>query len=125
MEHADSFTALVEMNRHVVAAFERRERRPWGIETEIMELTKQFGDLTRAILTYEGYYLADRDSSAHYAADDERIGDELADILYCLLRIADRYSVDLAAAHRRARGREWQLLEGSTPPPWQADSSCR
>jgi hypothetical protein len=34
---------LVEINRQVMAAFDEREQRPWGIEATLVELTKTGG----------------------------------------------------------------------------------
>jgi hypothetical protein len=50
----------------VATAFDERERRPWGAEALVMELSKQVGDLARAVLTTENYYLADRDTDPTY-----------------------------------------------------------
>ena len=119
MQEPESFADLVLINRAVASAFDRLERRPWTVLTEVAELAKQVGDLARAVLSHEQWYLRERDATAQYAADRDRIGDELADVLYCLLRLADRYGVDLAAAHRQARQREWEMLNGSQPPPWE------
>jgi NTP pyrophosphatase (non-canonical NTP hydrolase) len=106
METRHTFHDLVEMTRQVIAAFERVERRPWTIETTMIELTKQVGDLARRIMTQEQYYLADRDERSDYQTSVDEIGDELADILYCLVRIAEHYRIDLEAAHVRARRAE-------------------
>lgn len=56
----------------------------------------------------EQYYLADRDSDPRYAGD---VGDELADILHAVLRIADHYDIDLEEAHVAARRREMAYLD--------------
>jgi NTP pyrophosphatase (non-canonical NTP hydrolase) len=109
---------LVEINRQVVAAFDEREQRPWGIEATLIELAKQVGDLARAVLTVERYYLPDRQTDPRYAADRNRIGNELADILYCVMRVADVYEVDLAEAHLAARAAEWAYLFPGDAPPW-------
>jgi NTP pyrophosphatase (non-canonical NTP hydrolase) len=101
---------LVAINRTVAAAFEQVERRPWSIEVTALELAKQVGDLSRRILSAEGYYLPDRDHRPEYAGQIDDIGDELADILYCLIRISDHYGVDLEAAHLQARRDELQYL---------------
>ncbi|MFT3855003.1 MAG: hypothetical protein QM733_20050 [Ilumatobacteraceae bacterium] len=42
----------------------------------------------------------------------------MADILYCVLRVADHYDVDVEEAHLTARRAEWQLLRPDTMPPW-------
>ncbi|HEY3110933.1 MAG TPA: hypothetical protein VGL23_19405 [Chloroflexota bacterium] len=72
----------------------------------MIELVKQVGDLARHVMVAERYYLADRDQDPAYATTRERIGDELADILYCVVRLADHYRVDLERAHVAARERE-------------------
>jgi hypothetical protein len=43
---------------------------------------------------------------------------ELADILYCLMRVADHYQIDLAEAHVRARTAEWDYVSPDAPIPW-------
>jgi NTP pyrophosphatase (non-canonical NTP hydrolase) len=111
---------LAEINRQVAAAFDARERRPWSLETVMIELAKQVGDLARALLTTEGYYLEDRDSNPGYQAGSDRVANELADILYCVMRVADHYQVDLAEAHVRARTAEWHYVCPDVPVPWAA-----
>jgi NTP pyrophosphatase (non-canonical NTP hydrolase) len=105
-----TFVELVAINRAVAAAFDKAERRPWSIEVTTVELAKQVGDLSRRILSAEGYYLPDRDRRPEYAGQIEDIGDELADILYCLIRISDHYGIDLEGAHLRARRDELHHL---------------
>jgi NTP pyrophosphatase (non-canonical NTP hydrolase) len=101
-----TFHDLIEMARKVIAAFDRVERRPWTIEATTIELAKQVGDLARRIMVRERYYLPDRDQRPDYQTSIDGIGDELADILYCLIRIAEHYQIDLEAAHIRARRAE-------------------
>ncbi|MFT3855001.1 MAG: hypothetical protein QM733_20040 [Ilumatobacteraceae bacterium] len=69
-----TLTQLIDINRAVAAAFDERERKAWTVETLMIELSKQVGDLARAVLTTEGYYLADRDGSAAYQAGKGRRG---------------------------------------------------
>lgn len=64
----------------------------------------------RRILATEGYYLADRDCRPEYSAHPEDIGDELADILYCLIRISDHYRIDFESAYLMARRNEMRYL---------------
>jgi NTP pyrophosphatase (non-canonical NTP hydrolase) len=112
------FRDLAEINRTVAAAFDDREQRPWGAEALVIELSKQVGDLARAVLTTEHYYLPDRENDPRYGGHRDRIADELADILYCVLRLADHYSVDLEEAHLTAREAEWRYLKQEGMPPW-------
>ena len=113
-----TLSQLIDINRQVADSFDERERRPWGLEVIMIELAKQVGDLARAVLTTEGYYLADRDSQPAYAAGQERIANELADIMYCVMRVAEHYGIDLEAAHVKARTAEWRLLRPDAPVPW-------
>jgi hypothetical protein len=99
------FADLVSMNRHVVAAFQERERRAWGVEVSMVELPKQVGDLARAIMSAERYYLEDRDQQPAYIPNRARIADEIADILYCILRIADHYGLESKALTSRREKR--------------------
>ncbi len=105
-----SFDELVALTRRVIAGFDERERRPWGVEASLIELIKQVGDLARQVMMAESYYLPDRANDAQYATTTERIGDELADILYCVIRLADLYGIDLADAQVSARRRELDYL---------------
>src|SRR5258705_7299159 len=105
-----SFQDLIDMTRKVIAAFDRVERRPWTIEATTIELMKQTGDLARRIMQQEQYYLPDRDQRPEYQASVDDIGDELADILYCVIRIAEHYQIDLEAAHIRARRNEMRYV---------------
>jgi NTP pyrophosphatase (non-canonical NTP hydrolase) len=113
-----TFDELAAINRQVAAAFDARERRPWSLEIVMVELAKQVGDLAKAVLTTEGYYLGDRDSKPGYRAGSDRVGDELADILYCVMRVADHYQIDLGEAHVRARTAEWHYACPDAPVPW-------
>jgi hypothetical protein len=109
-----TFAELVAINRAVAVAFDKAERRPWSIEVTALELAKQGGDLSRRILSAEGYYLPDRDRRPEYAGQIDDIGNELADILYCLIRISDHYGIDLERARLQARRDELHYL-GQAP----------
>ena len=110
MKASYTFQDLIDITRKVIAAFERVERRRWTIEATTIELTKQVGDLARRIMVQEHYYLPDRDERPDYETAVDDIGDELADILYCLIRIAEHYRIDLEAAHIRARRAELRYV---------------
>lgn len=110
MASSYTFEELIEITRKVIAAFNAVEQRSWGIEATTIELMKQVGDLSKRIMTFEGYYLHDRTNDPVYAADKDAIADELADILYCVIRVAEHYHIDLEQAHLHARRKELDYL---------------
>ncbi len=105
-----TFQDLVEITRRVIRDFDAAEQRSWTIEATMIELMKQVGDLARRIMTAEHYYLLDREHDPAYATDKEGIADELADVLYCVIRVADHYGIDLEQAHLQARRKELRYL---------------
>jgi NTP pyrophosphatase (non-canonical NTP hydrolase) len=110
MENPHTFAELIQISREVIRAFDAAEQRPWSIEATMVELMKQVGDLARRVMVAERYYLPDREHNPAYQTSRDDIGDELADILYCLIRIADHYAIDLEAAHLEARRNEMRYL---------------
>ena len=111
METRRTFDELIELTRKVARGFDARERRPWTVEALMIELMKQIGDLSRHLMVAEGYYLANRDTDPSYATTKADIADELADILYCVIRIAGHYGIDLEEAYVAARERELDYLK--------------
>ena len=105
-----SFQELIGMTRTVIAAFDAAEQRPWTIEASIIEMMKQVGDLSRHVMMAERYYLEDRATHPSYQTSQEDIADELADILYCVIRVAEHYHIDLEQAHLQARRNEMRYL---------------
>ncbi len=69
----------------------------------MMELAKQVGDLTKHVMMAEKYYLKERETRPEYQTGKQDIGDELADIFFCLVRLADLYQIDLEQALVEAR----------------------
>jgi NTP pyrophosphatase (non-canonical NTP hydrolase) len=110
MKSERTFQDLVDITRRVIQAFDKVEQRPWTLEVIMIELMKQVGDLSKHIMMMEKYYLPDRATDPAYMTRANEIGDELADILYCLIRIADHYDIDLEQAHLAARRKELQYL---------------
>lgn len=100
------FQEVVEITRKVVSEFEKREQKKWGIEGATIELGKQLGDLCKLVMAQEKYYLRERDSDPTYKTNKDKIGDELSDIWFCMVRIADYYQIDLEEALVEARKRD-------------------
>jgi NTP pyrophosphatase (non-canonical NTP hydrolase) len=106
MKKERTFQELLAMASQVIQAFDAVEQRPWTIETTMIELMKQVGDLAKHIMMMEQYYLQDRATDPNYATTPQDIGDELADILYCAIRVAEHYHIDLEEAYVNARRKE-------------------
>jgi radical SAM protein with 4Fe4S-binding SPASM domain len=106
----NSFADLINLSREVAKGFDEIEQRPWTIETIIIEMMKQVGDLSRHFMAYEKYYLPDRAAHLRYKPSKDAIANELADILHNLIRIADYYGIDLEAVHIKARADESALI---------------
>jgi NTP pyrophosphatase (non-canonical NTP hydrolase) len=105
-----SFQEIVEINKSIIAEFEKQETRPWGVEGSLIELTKQVGDLSKRIMVMEKYYTAKRLSEPKYVTTTFNVGDELADIFLFLVRIAKYYQIDLESTILSARKRELEYL---------------
>ncbi|RLJ01089.1 MAG: hypothetical protein DRP06_00380 [Candidatus Aenigmatarchaeota archaeon] len=106
-----TFQELIEITKGVFREFEKVEQRPWTVEVTMMELSKQIGDLAKHIMVFEKYYLKEREENPNYKTTKEDIGDELADILYCLIRISEHYKINLEEAHLEARRNELKSLK--------------
>lgn len=97
-----SFKDEVLHAEKIIQKFEQIEGRPWGAEGACLELSKQVGELSRCILMQEKYYFSGRDKNPLYATGIEQISDELADILYAIIRTARHYNISLEEAHVHA-----------------------
>jgi NTP pyrophosphatase (non-canonical NTP hydrolase) len=96
-----TFQELIEKTLEVNRAFAEVEKRPWGAEGSMIELSKQVGDLAKRVMSYEGYYMAGRDDLPEYQTSKERIADELSDILFVIIKIADHYGINLEEEHMK------------------------
>jgi len=100
MTNSLTFQEIVKKTLEVVKKFEKVEQRKWGIEGNMIELSKQVGELAKNVMMLEKYYLAKRWQESKYKdASKEEIANELADILLIIIRIADLYGIDLEKAH--------------------------
>jgi len=95
------FQEVIDKSLEVVKQFEKVEKKKWGIEGAMMELSKQVGELSKNIMMFEGYYMAGRDSLPEYQTSKDKIADELSDILFMVIRIAEHYGIDLEEEHMK------------------------
>lgn len=106
-----SFQDAIDLYRDVYHRFEKIEGRPWMAEGAVIELVKQVGELAKYVMVMEGYYYTTREEQPSYRVNKEKIGDELADVLGQVIRLADHYQIDLLEAYVRAREEEIESLE--------------
>jgi NTP pyrophosphatase (non-canonical NTP hydrolase) len=98
--------------RKTINRFQKIEGKPWGVEGAVIELSKQVGQLAALVMNREGYYFPDRDKlDASYISTNDEIADELADIMFATVRIADHYGIDLVATNVKTRQDEDAFLK--------------
>lgn len=102
-----TFSEMREMYREVVRRFNKIELKEWKAEGTMMELSKQVGELSREVMIKEKYY-AYTDDMADVKV---RIGNEMADVIAQVMRLADYYDIDLEQAFIDAREDENQYLQ--------------
>lgn len=103
-----TFKEAIEMYRKTVERFEKIEGKPWGVEGAMIELSKQIGELSKCVMIQENYYCFKNDDPERNLS---QIGNELADIMGQVIRIADYYKIDLVKAHLDAREDEDNYLK--------------
>ena len=101
-----SIQEMIQSYRSVYQRFEKIEGRPWKAEGILIELFKQAGEAAKQVMVLEHFYFPKRSKRNAYRASKEQLGDELADMLAQLIRLADYYQVDLPAAFQEARRKE-------------------
>ena len=102
-----TFKEMEEMYRAVVKRFNKIELQPWNAEGAMIELMKQVGELSKQVMIKEKYYaLADEVPNV-----DEKLGNEMADVIAQVMRLADYYKIDLEKAYIEVREDEDQYLK--------------
>ena len=104
-----TFKEIIKETRDVITNFEKHEQKKWTPEIMVVELTKQIGELSKQIMMIENNYIPQRKIMPEYSYSKEKLGDELSDIIYIVIRIADIYSIDLEKAHlsELKKAKEW------------------
>ena len=101
-----TFEEMQEMDREVVRRFNKIELREGNAQGAMIELSKQVGELAKQVMIKEKYYaLTDEVPDV-----DERLGNEMADVIAQVMRLADCYQIDLERAFLSAREDENQYL---------------
>jgi len=99
MDKRLTFQEVMAKSVEVIREFEKVEKKKWGVEGAMMELSKQVGELSKNVMMFEGYYMAGRDSLKEYQTSKNKIADELSDVLFIVIRIANHYGIDLEKEH--------------------------
>ena len=90
---------LINQTKEMIREFEKREQRKWTPEIIITELSKQLGEVSKQIMMLEKNYILERANYPEYSYSREKLGGELSDILFTLIRLADYYKIDLEKVH--------------------------
>lgn len=107
-----TFNEVINDIRKSINRFQKIEAREWGVEGAVIELAKQVGELSALVMNQEGYYFPDRNKlDKKYDSSNDRIADELADIMFAVVRIADHYKIDLLATNIKTRKDEDTFLK--------------
>jgi len=101
-----TFAEMQEMYRNVVKRFNKIELQEWKAAGAMIELSKQVGELAKQVMLKEKYYAFEGDE----AEINERLGNEMADVIAQVMRLADYYNIDLEQAFIDAREDEDNYL---------------
>lgn len=101
-----TFAEMQQMHREVVQRFSTIELKPWEAQGAMIELSKQVGELAKQVMIKEKYYaLTDEVPDV-----DEKMANEMADVIAQVMRLADHYGIDLEQAFVDAREEEKRYL---------------
>lgn len=102
-----TFVEMQEMYKGVVKRFNKIELQDWKAEGAMIELSKQVGELAKQVMIKEKYYAL----TEEVTDVDERLGNEMADVIAQVMRLADYYNIDLEKAFIQAREDEEIYLQ--------------
>ena len=101
-----TFAEMQNMYRDVVKRFNKIELQDWRAEGAMIELSKQVGELAKQVMIKEKYYAL----QGEVTDVDEKLGNEMADVIAQVMRLADYYQIDLEKAFVEARKDEENYL---------------
>lgn len=101
-----TFAEMQNMYRDVVKRFNKIELQDWRAEGAMTELSKQVGELAKQVMIKEKYYAL----QGEVTDVDEKLGNEMADVIAQVMRLADYYQIDLEKAFVEARKDEENYL---------------
>jgi NTP pyrophosphatase (non-canonical NTP hydrolase) len=92
MKKRATIQKIVDATRQLQERFQEVENRSWTIETYVMELLAEAGTLADSIVIQEGYRLLRPNQTID-------LRDDIADVLFVLIMIANHYGVSLEDAY--------------------------
>ena len=104
---AKTFAEMENMYKEVVKRFNKIELKEWKAEGAMIELSKQVGELSKQVMIKERYYALEGD----VPDIDKCLGNEMADVIAQIMRLADYYKIDLEKAFMEAREDEDRYLK--------------
>ena len=102
-----TFAEMEDMYRGVVKRFHKIYLQEWKAEGAMIELTKQVGELAKQVMIKERYYALE----GEVLNVDKCLGNEMADVIAQIMRLADYYKIDLEKAFIEAREDEDRYLK--------------
>lgn len=102
-----SFAEMQDMYKRIVERFNKIELQDWKAEGAMIELSKQVGELAKQVMIKEKYYALTGDVTDV----DEKLGNEMADVIAQVMRLAEYYNIDLEKAFIEAREDEDRYLQ--------------
>ena len=102
-----TFTEMQNMYEKIVQRFSQIEMQEWKAEGAMIELSKQVGELAKQVMIKEKYYAL----TGEVTDVDERLGNEMADVIAQVMRLAMHYNIDLEKAFVEAREDEDNYLK--------------
>lgn len=102
-----TFSEMQEMYKDIVKRFSKIELQEWKAEGAMIELSKQVGELAKQVMIKEKYYAL----TEEVTDVDARLGNEMADVIAQVMRLASYYDIDLEKAFIDAREDEDRYLK--------------
>ncbi len=102
-----TFLEMQEMYHGIVKRFQKIELQDWKAEGAMIELSKQVGELAKQVMIKEKYYAL----TGMVTDVDQRLGNEMADVIAQVIRLASYYDIDLEKAFVQAREDEDRYLK--------------
>lgn len=108
-----TFKEMEKMYKGITERFRRIELKEWNAEGAMIELSKQVGELAKQVMIKEKYYALESTEGGHSDVNDvdARLGNEMADVIAQVMRLADFYKIDLEKAFVEAREDEDRYLK--------------